>query len=76
MAGHRAEDDYDYLFKVVLIGDFSRLTRNEFSLKVVLIGYSGVGSPICSPDSLGTSLASRLRDRPLLHVPSVLPFWI
>ncbi|GMY37486.1 ras-related protein RABA1d [Fagus crenata] len=40
MAGYRAEDDYDYLFKVVLIGDsgvgksnFSRFTRNEFSLE-------------------------------------------
>ncbi|EPS64921.1 hypothetical protein M569_09858, partial [Genlisea aurea] len=38
--GYRAEDDYDYLFKLVLIGDsgvgksnlLSRFTRNEFSL--------------------------------------------
>ncbi|GMN54581.1 hypothetical protein TIFTF001_023704 [Ficus carica] len=40
MAGYRSEDDYDYLFKVVLIGD------------------SGVGSPTCSPNSPGMSLAS------------------
>ncbi|XP_073128156.1 ras-related protein RABA1d-like [Henckelia pumila] len=41
MDGHRAEDDYDYLFKLVLIGDsgvgksnlLSRFTRNEFSLE-------------------------------------------
>ncbi|KAI4999581.1 hypothetical protein ZWY2020_004170 [Hordeum vulgare] len=38
---YRAEDDYDYLFKVVLIGDsglgksnlLTRFTRNEFSLE-------------------------------------------
>ena len=38
---YRAEDDYDYLFKVVLIGDsgvgksnlLSRFTRNECSLE-------------------------------------------
>jgi hypothetical protein len=44
MAGsgaYRAEDDYDYLFKAVIIGDsgvgksnlLSRFTRNEFSLE-------------------------------------------
>ncbi|CAN8259311.1 unnamed protein product [Cochlearia groenlandica] len=41
MAAYRADDDYDFLYKVVLIGDsgvgksnlLSRFTRNEFSLE-------------------------------------------
>ncbi|KAI4368119.1 hypothetical protein MLD38_016714 [Melastoma candidum] len=41
MGGYMAEDDYDYLFKMVLIGDsgvgksnlLSRFTGNEFSLQ-------------------------------------------
>lgn len=41
MAGYRAEDDYDYLFKLVLIGDsgvgksnlLSRFTKDEFNLE-------------------------------------------
>ncbi|KAL7174111.1 hypothetical protein ACSBR2_033379 [Camellia fascicularis] len=41
MTGYRAEDEYDYLFKLVLIGDsgvgklnlLSRFTRNEFNLE-------------------------------------------
>ncbi|KAL2474018.1 Ras-related protein RABA1f [Forsythia ovata] len=41
MGAYRADDDYDYLFKAVLIGDsgvgksnlLSRFTRNEFSLE-------------------------------------------
>ncbi|CAN8231488.1 unnamed protein product [Cochlearia groenlandica] len=41
MGAYRAEDDYDYLFKLVLIGDsgvgksnlLSRFTRNEFSVE-------------------------------------------
>ncbi|KAG9149927.1 hypothetical protein Leryth_010003 [Lithospermum erythrorhizon] len=41
MAGYKGEGDYDYLFKLVLIGDsgvgksnlLSRFTRNEFNLE-------------------------------------------
>ncbi|CAH8391229.1 unnamed protein product [Eruca vesicaria subsp. sativa] len=41
MATYTADDDYDFLYKVVLIGDsgvgksnlLSRFTRNEFSLE-------------------------------------------
>ncbi|XP_010557134.1 PREDICTED: ras-related protein RABA1a [Tarenaya hassleriana] len=41
MAGYKPDDDYDYLFKLVLIGDsgvgksnlLSRFTRNEFNLE-------------------------------------------
>lgn len=41
MSGYRGEDEYDYLFKLVLIGDsgvgksnlLSRFTRNEFNLE-------------------------------------------
>lgn len=41
MTGYRAEDEYDYLFKLVLIGDsgvgksnlLSRFTKNEFNLE-------------------------------------------
>ncbi|KAH0744060.1 hypothetical protein KY290_032053 [Solanum tuberosum] len=41
MAGYRGDDEYDYLFKLVLIGDsgvgksnlLSRFTKNEFNLE-------------------------------------------
>lgn len=41
MAGYKADDEYDYLFKLVLIGDsgvgksnlLSRFARNEFNLE-------------------------------------------
>lgn len=41
MAGYKGDDEYDYLFKLVLIGDsgvgksnlLSRFTRNEFNLE-------------------------------------------
>ena len=55
--GYRAEDDYDYLFKVVLIGDsgvgksnlLSRFTKNEFS--EYAMNYLGAGIIFWSPQS-------------------------
>jgi hypothetical protein len=67
-AGYRAEDDYDYLFKVVLIGDsgvgksnlLSRFTRNEFCLE--------------SKSTIGVEFATRtLHVRATLLTPNPFP---
>jgi Ras-related protein Rab-11A len=59
---HRVDNEYDYLFKIVLIGDsgvgksniLSRFTRNEFCLE--------------SKSTIGVEFATRtLQVRPLLH---------
>ncbi len=63
MAHHKADDEYDYLFKVVLIGDsgvgksnlLSRFTRNEFCLE--------------SKSTIGVEFATRSIQ--VLYLPSI-----
>ncbi|KAM2039572.1 hypothetical protein ACFX1T_012999 [Malus domestica] len=68
MARYRAEDDYDYLSKVVLIGDsgvgksnlLSRFTRNEFSLESK--STIGVEFATCSLDVDGKVIKAHIWD--------------
>lgn len=48
----KSEDDYDYLFKVVLIGSFQMFLKLMSFLKATLVS----GSPIYLQDSQETSL--------------------